>query len=142
MDSTQVILPFSTSVSVQAFTNAAFGQQITITPESGAPTVFTGSGEGQTPIGTTGIKTPSSGSNPSGFVVNVTVDSNSGGGWQPSAINQCSFTCWYYNGTMVVSEDYLDNDWNDGLCLFSWWTSPAARQAPEVSLINRPLPTA
>jgi hypothetical protein len=28
---------------------------------------------------------------------------------------------------MVISEDYVDLDWNDAVAQFSWWVPPSAR---------------
>lgn len=129
-NSQTVYLPLSASVYVYVYTNAAFSQQVTLTPEGGAPIVFTGSGEGMTPIGTTTIATPGSSSNPRGFAVTVAVATYQGGAWQPSATMQGSCGIMYYQTVQVVSEDYVDQDWNDSVVQFCWWVPPSARPVP------------
>jgi hypothetical protein len=37
-----------------------------------------------------------------------------------------------YSIAMVVSEDYLDNDWNDAVVQFSWWLPPSARNVADL----------
>ena len=135
MDSTVVYLPFKTTVNVHAFTNAAYRQQITFTPESGSTIgPFTGLGENDTPIGQGQFITPSSGKSSRGFQVTVTTMSNDGSGWQPSQVGQAACAVWYYSVILVVSEDFVDQDWNDAVAMFSWWAPPSQRQAPEVSM--------
>ncbi len=131
-NTTIVYLPFSMWVNVHVFTNARFQQRVTIAPEGGKPIAFTGSGEQDHPIGQTGIQTPASGKQSLGFPVAVTVESNHGGTWAPSAVAQ-SPPClgWYYNLVMVVSEDYEDGDWNDSVALLTWWLPPKQRTVPE-----------
>ena len=125
-----IYLPLNTYAMVRCVTNAAFRQQITITPETGSPTVVTGSGEHDAPVpnGTFAIQTPGSSTNPLGYKVTVAVQSDNGsGGWTPSQVSQGSCSVMYYNLAMVVSEDYVDNDWNDAVVQFTWWTPPSAR---------------
>ena len=126
--SATVYLPLSTTVYVQVTTNAAFTQKVTITPEGRSPIVYEGSGEGEHPIGNTTIQTPGSSSNPRGYPVTVEVESDNGSGqWQPSTVMQGSCGIMYYNLVMVVSEDYIDQDWNDSVSKFSWWVEPSQR---------------
>jgi len=127
-----IYLPFSTYVSVSAFTNASFEQQVTITPETGTPTALYGSGEHNTPMpgGNFSIQTPASGKYGLGYQIVVAVQSYYNGQWQPSQVSQGSCSVMYYNLAMVVSEDYLDQDWNDAVVQFTWWIPPSARPKP------------
>jgi len=61
-----IYLPLNTYVSVACFTNAAFLQQVTITPETGNAVVLTGSGEHNAPMpnGNFSLTTPSSSQDP------------------------------------------------------------------------------
>lgn len=127
--STNIYLPLNTYVSVRAFTNAAFLQQVTILQEDGTQTVLTGSGEHDTPMpnGDFAIQTPGSSTNPMGYKITVSVQSDHGGTWVPSSVSQGSCSVMYYHLAMVVSEDYLDQDWNDAVVQFTWWVPPDAR---------------
>jgi hypothetical protein len=131
-NTTPVYLPHETWVNIHAFTNAAFEQHVIIEPEVGATINFTGSGEHDNPIGQTGLQTPQTSEQPAGFRMSVSVESFADGKWSASAVAQ-SQLCrgWYYNLIMVVSEDYQDNDWNDAVVLFAWWTPPQQRVVPE-----------
>ncbi|WP_431113331.1 fucose-binding lectin II [Variovorax paradoxus] len=125
-----VYLPLNTFVSVACYTNASFQQQVTITPETGSPTVLTGSGEHNAPMpgGTFSLTTPSSSQSPYGYRMTVSVQSmQPNGQWAPSQVSQGSCAVMYYSLAMVVSEDYLDQDWNDAVVQFSWWIPPSAR---------------
>ena len=79
-DSVVVYLPLNTYVSVRGFTDAAFLQQVTVQQEDGTKTVMTGSGEHEAPMqnGVFGIQTPGSSTNPAGYMVTVTVESQTG----------------------------------------------------------------
>jgi hypothetical protein len=125
-----IYLPLSTYVSVACFTNASFNQRVTITPETGSATVLVGSGEHNTPMpnGSFSITTPSSSSSPLGYRITVSVESyQPNNQWAPSQVSQGSCSVMYYSLAMVVSEDYVDNDWNDAVAQFSWWIPPAPR---------------
>lgn len=133
MPNTQIIfVPFSTYVSVRSFTNAGFNQRVTLVEENGTRHQYQGSGEHDTPMpgGSFAIQTPSSGQSPAGYKLTVTVDSYHDGGWQPSSVSQGSCGVMYYHLAMVVSEDYVDNDWNDCSIQFTWWVPPTQRAAP------------
>lgn len=132
--SATVYLPLSTWVHVRAIVNAAFTQRVTITPETGNPVVLQGSGEHDTvlPNGDYGFTTPSSSSSPLGYRMVVTVQSSSGSGFQPSQVLQGLQSIMYYNLAMVVSEDYVDQDWNDAVVMFSWWVPPSARDVRDL----------
>lgn len=128
-DNVVIYLPLNTYVNVQGFTNAAFPQQVTIVEESGTSHIMTGSGEHDTPMqnGVFAIQTPASSSNPMGYAVTVTIESQSGGAWNPSNVTSGKTSLMYYNMALVVSEDYTDQDWNDAVVQFSWWTPPNMR---------------
>ncbi|HEX5493976.1 MAG TPA: fucose-binding lectin II [Mycobacteriales bacterium] len=138
MDSTVVYLPFNTTVMIRAFTNASFQQRVTLAPEQGNPIVFTGIGENDTPIGNTSMRTPAQGTNPRGYQVTVTIETNPGTGWQPSSVGQGGSSIMYYNLTLVVSEDYVDQDWNDAVVTFTWWIPPSTRTLPDFDLAAGP----
>jgi hypothetical protein len=127
MASTTVYLPFSTWVNVRCVTNAAFQQRATLVEQNGTQHQATGSGEHDAPMqnGTFVIQTPSSGSSPNGYTVAVSVDTNQNGAWQPSAVLQGGAQVMYYNVKMVTSEDSIDNDWNDTVVFFTWYTPPS-----------------
>lgn len=130
-------LPFATTVYVYGFTNAAFAQQIVVTPESGATLTFTGSGEGNTPTNppTATITTPTTGSHLNGFQVQVGISAWENGAWQPSQVSGagCSLgmTAASY---FVCSEDLVDNDWNDGVVLFFWYNPPSVAIAARAAM--------
>lgn len=134
-DRATVYLPVSTWISVQAYTNAAFAQRVTITGEDGKDKVLTGSGEHNTPMpgGTYGFTTPPASRSPLGWSVVVRVESSgSGGEYRPSQVMLGSCTVMYYTMSLVVSEDYVDGDWNDAVVQFSWWVPPTLRDARDL----------
>src|SRR5437588_701046 len=49
-NTTNVIFPAGLKISVQAFANAAYSQQVTITSPSGTAAIFVGNGEGNVPL--------------------------------------------------------------------------------------------
>lgn len=130
MDTVAFYLPVSTWVHVRAFVNAGFAQRVTITFEDGTSKVLTGSGEHDTPLpnGDFSLTTPATSRSPLGWRVTVNVQSNHNGTWTPSSVmsGACSIQT-YFSLQAVISEDYVDNDWNDTAVLFSWWTPPSAR---------------
>jgi len=42
----------------------------------------------------------------------------------------------YYWLAMVISEDYLDNDWNDAVVQFSWWVPGTSRSQERAKQIE------
>ena len=125
-----IYLPLNTYVSVQCFTNAGFNQRVTITPEVGTATVLVGNGEHNAPMpnGTFSINTPGTSINQLGFRVTVAIESfQPNGQWAPSQVSQGSCSVMYYSLSMVTSEDFTDNDWNDAVAQFSWWAPPSTR---------------
>ena len=134
-----VYLPLGTFVSVASFTNASFNQQVTITPETGSATVLTGRGEHNTPMpnGTFSLTTPGSSQSPLGYRMVVAVQSQQPNGqWAPSQVSQGSCSVMYYTLAMVVSEDYVDQDWNDAVVQFSWWIPPSTRSDERAAQIE------
>jgi len=128
-----VYLPLNTYVSVASFTNAGFNQRVTITPETGSATVLVGSGEHNTPMpnGAFAINTPGQSISPLGYKITVGVESyQPNGQWAASQVSQGSCSVMYYALAMVVSEDYVDADWNDAVVQFTWWIPPSTR-SPE-----------
>ncbi len=130
--STIIYLPLNTYVNVRSFTNAAFLQRVTITPETGSPITIQGNGEHDTPIpnGNFPIETPGSSRSSLGYSVCVKVETSPDGGqtWENSQVSQGSCGVMYYHLAMVVSEDYIDQDWNDAVVQFTWWIPPTLRQ--------------
>jgi hypothetical protein len=121
-------LPFSTTVYVYGYTNAALQQKIVAVPESGATLTFTGAGEGNKPTSpaTAIISTPSSGSHLNGFQIQVTISSYKNGSWVQSNIAGAGCSLGMTAATyLVCSEDLVDNDWNDAVLQFMWYNPPA-----------------
>lgn len=118
-DSATIYLPFSTDVVVKGFSNAAFMQRITVTPETGDPIVFVGSGEQNTQIGRANFTTPAGSGD---FTVVVAVENSQDGGnsWSRSDIYVSACSVRTYNLAVVVSEDMVDEDYNDAICMISW----------------------
>ena len=134
-DTATVYLPLNTWIHVQACTNAAFTQRVTITKEDGTTTVLTGSGEHDAPLpnGNYGFTTPGHAASPLGYRVTVEIESsNRGGSYEPSQVMSGSCGVMYYSLMMVVSEDYVDNDWNDAVVQFTWWTPPTLRNVDDL----------
>jgi Fucose-binding lectin II (PA-IIL) len=129
-----VYLPLSTWVHIRAVTNAAQTQRVTIAVEGSNPVVLTGSGEHDSLMqnGDFGITTPSTSKSPLGCRVTVAVESQTSTGWQPSMVSQGSSSIMYYNLSLVVSEDSVDNDWNDAVVMFSWWIPPSSRTVEDL----------
>lgn len=128
-DTSTIYLPVSTAIHVRAFTNAGFTQKVTITQENGTVTTLEGSGERDHPMpnGDFWFNTPASTNSPLGYKVTIEVQSYYNNAWQPSQVSSASCGVMYYSLAMVVSEDYVDNDWNDGVVQFTWWTPPTSR---------------
>jgi hypothetical protein len=117
--STTIYLPSSTDVVVKGFTNAADIQRITVKPSNGSSSVFQGTGEQNTPIGSVHFTTPASGEQAS---VTITIEYSGDGGrtWQPSDIFTDTCSIQAYQLVVVVSEDHVDEDYNDAVCMVSW----------------------
>lgn len=111
----------NTFVTARCFTNASYLQRITITPDTGDPRVFKGSGEHDTPIGSYSFTTPVA-----GLKVTVTIDfsRDNGATWSASDVSSGSCSIMNYQISAVVGEDRVDQDWNDAVVQFSWWTPP------------------
>lgn len=124
-----VYLPVSTWVHIRAVTNAAFTQRVTIAFEDGSRQVLVGAGEHDAPMpkGDFSITTPPKATSPLGYRIVVTVETQVGGNWQPSMVSEGECSVMYYHLAMVVSEDSVDQDWNDAVVMFSWWVPPSAR---------------
>ena len=125
-----IYLPLDTYTSVRCFANASFDQKVTITEENGTTHIAQGSGEHDTPLadGDFAIQTPGNSNNPQqGYKITVAVQNNQGGAWKDSTVMAGGCNVMYYNLKMVVSEDYIDDDWNDAVAVFTWWQPPTAR---------------
>jgi hypothetical protein len=123
--SVTVYLPFSTTVTIQSFVNAAYRQRVKIQPQGRPPIVFAGSGYEDTPIGKKTIRTPDGFGK--GFPVVVTVEhsQNNGLSWQPSQVDAIDSHVMYYALAIVVSEDSTNNTWDDATTYFSWTDPPS-----------------
>ncbi len=129
-DTGKIYLPLNTYVNVYGFTNAAFEQRITITEENGTIHTMTGQGEYNAPMqgGNFAIQTPGSSSDPSlGYQLSIQIESLQGGNWIPSKLISGMTSLMYFNMILVTSEDYSDQDWNDAVAQFCWWTPPNQR---------------
>jgi hypothetical protein len=127
------LLPPSTTVYVNALANAGFVQTVTITPPSGSPAVFRGSGENNTAmqLATTGFLTPpSSGAQAyfrtaAGSSGTYRVEMTSNHGAENVQFAQCT-SSWSSGATantlMVVGEDSVDQDYNDSVLMLVWYT--------------------
>lgn len=132
-DTINVYVPISSYISVRSFTNAGFTQRVTLTEENGTTHQYEGSGEHDTPMqgGNFGFTSPSSSQSPLGYRITVKVESYHDGAWQPSSVSSGSCSVMYYYLSMVVSEDYIDQDWNDTSVQFTWWIPPTLREASQ-----------
>lgn len=128
-NSIKVYLPLNTWISVRGFTNAAFLQQACIVNENSNTHVMTGSGEHDAPMqnGVYAFTTPDTSKNPAGYEVTVSIQTEQGNQWLPSKLTSGKVSLAYYNMAMVVSEDATDNDYNDAVVQFSWWTQANPR---------------
>lgn len=125
-------LPFATTVYIYGYTNAQFSQRIVATFENGNVLTMTGQGEGNVPTSPANstLTTPSTGRHLNGYQVKVAMSYQSGGNWVASQMAgagcQLGWTAATY---MVVSEDWIDVDWNDAVLQFLWYNPPAVRNA-------------
>jgi hypothetical protein len=116
-----ILLPPSIKAYVTAITNAAYLQRITLTPpQGGTPTVWQGSGEGEHVIGTLTLTTPP-GSQDLAYSVNAESSSNGGATWKQSALLPGGTTIGTLNIKVVLSEDGVDQDFNDAVLQIMWW---------------------
>ncbi len=128
---TKFSFPVGATVLVQAFSNAAYTQTVTIAPPSGTAAVFQGSGEGNTelPLTTSGFLTAKGvGTWPSfvsvAGVYKVSVSANG----SASQVLGASLTLNTPSGGQIIfgnasSEDSGDNDWDDSVTLFTSYVS-------------------
>lgn len=114
----KVYLPPSTDVVVKGFTNSANPQRITLQPPTGTPFSYEGHGEQNKLIGTSHFTTPSGGQPALGVTVEYSKDN--GATWLPSEIFADSCTIRNLELFVVVSEDQVDEDFNDAVCMVSW----------------------
>lgn len=127
MNQVTVHLPYGASVAVKIEANAVFPQRVTLAWDSASKTV-TGAGENEQLLLAFELDTPSDGPDPKGYPVVVSISSIVNGREVPSNVAFGDCDILYYNVILVVSEDYLDNDWNDAVVSFTWWASPEVRR--------------
>lgn len=130
-----VVVPTSKDVVVKGFTNAAYTQRITLKVEGVGSYVLTGSGENNHPIGTRHFTTPSEGGPDGAISIDVTVEysPDGGGKWQAPDVYTDSCTVQAYNMIIAVSEDRVDQDYNDAICMISWPGRSDAAYAAAIS---------
>jgi hypothetical protein len=105
-------------VVVKCFANASNVQQVTVAvPGIAQPMVFQGNGENNASIGSQPFTT-----GPTGPAITVTINSSPDGGttWNPSDVYTGSCSIQAYNLTVIVTEDSVDQDYNDAVCMVSW----------------------
>jgi len=119
-------LPGGLPILVSAFTNAAYQQRliVTVNNDTGIKQ-WSGAGEGNVALATNATFT-APGAAGTFVQATVSIDYSPDGGqtWGHSNISppsQCAVR--RYNQTIFVSEDAIDNDWNDMTALISWWTA-------------------
>jgi hypothetical protein len=117
-----ILLPPSTTVYVTAMSNAAYLQKLTLTPPPGAgsPMSWQGTGEGDHIIGQTTLTTPA-GSQDWSYSVNAQYSTDGGGTWQQSTLLPGGCTIATLNMAVLLSEDHVDQDYNDAVLQFIWW---------------------
>ena len=116
-----MMLPPSTRVFVSAFTNAAYQQKVTVTPPGGGqPLVYQGAGENNHQIGQQFITT-AGGSQNLAYSVTIQNSADGGGTWQDSTLLPGGTVIGSFNLQVVLSEDHVDQDYNDAVVEFLWW---------------------
>jgi hypothetical protein len=128
------LFPPNTVIYVTSLANASYTQTVTLTPPSGTAATFTGSGEGNVAMSlqTQGFLSTGSGqpffktANSSGT---YQVQISSTQGIENVQFSACT-NAWTSGATanvlMVVGEDATDQDYNDSVVLFTWYTSAAS----------------
>jgi len=131
------VLPPSVKVFVQAMSNAAFIQTVTLTPPAAPAAVFSGSGEGnvQLKLVTQGFLTPAPPNGQPSFTTpaaggtyKVAVTHAQGQQQQPSVVTGGKLAVQNPAGgdfglLWVISEDAGDKDFNDAAVLFTYYSS-------------------
>ena len=117
-----ILLPPDTNVFLAALTNAAYLQRVTVTPPSGggSPIVWQGTGEDNHPIGNQLVTTPAGSANFT-YSVNMEYSSDNGATWHQSSMIPGGCVVASMNLKVVVSEDHVDQDFNDAVVQFMWW---------------------
>ncbi len=117
-----ITLPPSTAVYSTGFTNAAYLQRITITPPSGGGSAWSwqGNGEGEHIIGTKSFTTPGGNQNLV-YQVDCQYSSDGGSTWNESSLFPGGCIVGSMNMRVMLSEDHVDQDFNDAVAQFVWW---------------------
>jgi Fucose-binding lectin II (PA-IIL) len=118
-NSETIYLPPATDVVVKAYTNAAYTQRVDVAPSWTDAQSFQGTGEGNTPMGQTHFTTPSDGN----LTLTITMSwlASDGHTWNP--VNDVFLTSCPVRSlqlTVMASEDGVDQDYNDSVCIVSW----------------------
>lgn len=131
-NSVQLTFPKGATVFVQAFSNAALTQTVTLSPKSGSSAVFTGSGEANAPqsLATQGFLSKNSGGQPSfvatGDPYTIAISTTDGASAVMGAASQLNTPD---GGTILIgwvsSEDAGDKDWNDSVVIFTTYIAPS-----------------
>lgn len=136
--SVKLTFPDGATVFVQAFSNAALTQTVTIEPPSGGgdAAVFQGSGESNVAqaLTTAGFLTTNAGAQPSfvstGGEYTISVATEEGDSQVMGAGSQLNTPA---GGTILIgwvsSEDASDEDWNDSVVVFTTYLPPSAPRA-------------
>ena len=116
-----LMLPPGRRIFVSAFTNAAYLQKVVITPPAGAgdPITWQGTGEDNNQIGQQFITTPA-GSQDLAYSVGAQYSSDNGATWQDSSLLPGGTTIGSMNLKVMLSEDHVDQDFNDAVVQFLW----------------------
>lgn len=117
-----VYLPPSTDVVVKGFANTTHLERITVRPPSGNTVVFEGTGAPNKPIGRSHFTTPASGQ-PVAVAISVEHSHDGGATWSSSELFTDGCSVHTYHLAVVVSEDDVDQDYSEAVCMVSW---PAA----------------
>jgi len=117
-----VYVPTSKDIVIKGFTNASYLQRITTVTEGVGQSVLSGSGEGSTLIGAVHFTTPSEGGPDQQITVDVTIEYSADGGasWKAPDVYTNSCSVQAYNLIVIVAEDWVDEDYNDAICMISW----------------------
>ena len=130
----RVTLPITepnTKLYIMVDSYAAYKQLATIQPDAGEPLIAPGSGEGvrigfwETMVENPGLI---------GYNVLIQYDDNSGAGYQNSSmVQQASFSAVTLNQVVLFSEDANDQDDNDCLVTFMWFTPTGVAAPPDAA---------
>lgn len=115
----ELLLPAHTEVHIRAYTNAGYKQRIALQLPGVNPIVWEGNGEHDHLIGERFFSTPAAGP----ALVKVVIENDGGtGNFHPSKMMKIGCNLQTFNMAAVLSEDAGDQDYNDAVVEFTWWT--------------------